>query len=390
VQVTTEFIPAGLSPAQAEQARSLAPEASARNIQAFAIIANSDCRACHSEQTRMVGPSFREISDRYRGQADAAERLAQKIIAGGSGVWGELPMPPHPGLTPVEATTLAQYALSIGQADAAPTRVALQGAFSIPTATTPPGGTSTTRVTQSGSYLLRATYTDRGAPGATPLTTSEAVLLRQPRIAPQDADVISEGTTYAPSSGDPGFVVNKSGAHIGFRGIDLTGIDSIAVGVLTRFYTWSHFIGGTVEVRLDSPTGPMLGSPVRVVPPTIPTGPATRGGGQNAPGPNAQGPNAQGPNAQGPTPTGAPGAPAPGTPQPGQGGGQTPGARANNPSVPTFLGANVEKPVSFPVGGITGTRDVYVVFRNENETNSLFLVVGVDFKPASTPASPRP
>ena len=83
----------------------------------------------------------------------------------------------------------------------------------------------------------------------------------------------------------------------------------------------------------------------------------------------------------------APGAPPPGTPQAGQGGGQTPGARANNPSVPTFLGANVEKPVSFPVGGLTGRRDVYVVFRNESEANSLFLVVGVDFRRSGAPVA---
>lgn len=336
VRVTTELVPSGLLPAQAEQARALAPDASARHLQAFAILGRSDCRACHSEQTRMVGPSFQEVAERYRGQADATERIAEKIIAGGGGAWGATAMPPHPTLTPVEAATLAQYVLSVGQADVRPAAAPLAGTFATPAPPPPPGGNNPARVAQHGSYLLRATYTDRGAPGAAPITSTDVLLLRQPRLVPEDADVISEGTTFAPSRGDPSFVVSRSGAHIGYRQVDLTGIDSIAVRVLTRFYTWSHFIGGTVEVRLDSPDGPLLGAPARVTPPP-------------------------------PLVSGAA------------------GARVDNPSAAVFLGNNLERPVAFPVGGVTGRRDVYVVFRNESarEADALFLVVGVEFRPAA-------
>ena len=355
VQVTTELVPSGLTPPQAERVLELAPDASARHLQAFSILGRSDCRACHSEEARLVGPSFREISERYRTREGAAAYLAEKIVAGGGGVWGPTAMPPHPTLTPVEATTLAQYVLAVAQADAAPARAPLAGTFDTPAPPSPPGGNNPARVAQHGSYLLRATYTDRGAPGAAPITGSDVLLLRQPRISPEDADVISEGTTYAPSRGDPGFVVTRSGAHIGVRQVDLTGIDSIAVGVLTRFYTWSHFIGGTVEVRLDSPDGPLLGAPARITPPAPP--------------------------APRPPPAAPPAAPQAGAPA----GGQMPtGARRpDNPSAPVALGNNLERPVSFPVGGVTGSRDVYVVFRNEaaREADALFLVVGVEFRP---------
>ncbi|MBW3629459.1 MAG: PQQ-dependent sugar dehydrogenase, partial [Gemmatimonadetes bacterium] len=343
VKVTAEFVPSGLTPSQAREARALAPEASARNLQAIAIMAGSDCRACHGEETRMVGPAFREVGQKYRGQPSASEYLARRIIAGGGGVWGTTAMPPHPTLTPVEATTLAEYVLSVGAADLAPRMLPLQGTYTTP-APQEPRGDNPARVTQLGSHLLRATYTDRGANGVAPLTSSDVLLLRQPRLAPEDADVISPGTTFAPSRGDPGFVINRSGAYIGFTGIDLTGIDSVAVGVLTRFYTWSHFIGGTVEVRLDSPTGPLLGAPISVTPPAPPAPPQPPAAGQ-------------------------------------------PPRAPTNPARPMVLGGNLEKPVSFPLVGAIGTRDVYVVFRNPEAgpAASLFLVTGIEFKRGARP-----
>lgn len=355
VAVTTEFVPSGLTPDQVDQVKELAPEAPARHLQAITIMAGSDCRTCHAEQSRIVGPSYLEVADRNRGEAGAAERLAQKIIAGGTGVWGNSPMPPHPSLTPVEATAVAEYVLSVGEADAGSTRVALQGTFAPDVPPAPSSGNNPGRVVQVGSYVMRAAYTDAGAPGAPPITSSDVVLLRQPKLAPEQADVISEGTHYSPSVGDPGFVILRSGAHIGYRGVDLTGVDSIAVGVLTRFYTWSHFIGGTVEVRLDSPSGPLVGEPAAVSPPG---GPSTQA--EIRPGP----------------PPGAP----------------TSRARAPNPRYQTILGANLEKPVLFPVQGIFGERDVFVVFRNGNaaETDALFLVTHVEFRPRSTGPDSNP
>jgi cytochrome c len=348
VAVIGEFVPSGLTPAQAQRARALPPEESARNLQALEIVARSDCRGCPSEEAKLVGPAFRAVADRYRGDTTAVQRLAHKIVTGGSGVWGTVAMPPHPGLTPAEATTLAEYVLSVGATDAAPRRLPLQGTFTTP-APNGTGGTNPVRVEQSGSYLLRASYTDHGANGVEPITATDAILLRQPRLAPQDADTASEGTSYAPSVGDPMFTVNRSGAYIGYRWVDLTGIDSISVGVLTRFYAWTHFVGGTVELRLDSPTGRLLAPPIRVTPPAAPR------------------PNPPPPPAQGGTGGAAQAPPAP-----------------ENPTAPVYLGENLEKPISFPVGGATGLHDLYVVFRNESagEAASLFLVTGVEFRRA--------
>jgi len=60
----------------------------------------------------MVGPSFRDISARYAGQADAVARMTTKIQRGGSGVWGPVPMPANPRLSEADARRLATWSLS--------------------------------------------------------------------------------------------------------------------------------------------------------------------------------------------------------------------------------------------------------------------------------------
>ena len=90
------------------------------------------------------------------------EAVARKIVAGGSGVYGEAPMPPHPGITPAQATLLAQYVLSVADSGAAPRRIPQQGRVT----TTPRAGDGRrARGGELGAYVLRATYTDRGASG---------------------------------------------------------------------------------------------------------------------------------------------------------------------------------------------------------------------------------
>jgi cytochrome c len=70
------------------------------------------CTACHAVDQRVLGPSFREISARYQGDAAAAGRLAEKTRRGGGGAWGEVPMPANPGLSEAESRKLVQWILA--------------------------------------------------------------------------------------------------------------------------------------------------------------------------------------------------------------------------------------------------------------------------------------
>jgi cytochrome c len=69
------------------------------------------CSGCHSLDKRVVGPSFREIAQRYAGDAGAAARLAAKVRSGGQGVWGQVPMPPAAGIAEPDLSKLVQWVL---------------------------------------------------------------------------------------------------------------------------------------------------------------------------------------------------------------------------------------------------------------------------------------
>ena len=77
------------------------------------LIENSDCKTCHNETERTVGPSYVEIAERYPTSEGSVRQLSAKIIAGGSGNWGEVPMTAHPDLTEPDAGDMVRYILSL-------------------------------------------------------------------------------------------------------------------------------------------------------------------------------------------------------------------------------------------------------------------------------------
>ena len=69
------------------------------------------CVACHTLDRRVVGPSFREVAEKFAGDNDAAPRLAKKIREGGSGSWGNVPMPPHPQVPDSDLSQMVSWIL---------------------------------------------------------------------------------------------------------------------------------------------------------------------------------------------------------------------------------------------------------------------------------------
>jgi cytochrome c len=72
-----------------------------------------NCVACHANERKMVGPSYKDIAAKYSADAGADKKLAKRIQTGGAGVWGQMPMPAHPQLSDADALTLARYVLTI-------------------------------------------------------------------------------------------------------------------------------------------------------------------------------------------------------------------------------------------------------------------------------------
>ena len=75
------------------------------------IVANSDCKTCHMIEEKNVGPAWRDVANKYADSANAVAYLSHKIINGGSGVWGQVPMAAHPTMSQEDAEALAKYVL---------------------------------------------------------------------------------------------------------------------------------------------------------------------------------------------------------------------------------------------------------------------------------------
>ena len=72
-----------------------------------------NCLACHQVNQKVIGPSYKEVATKYAGQADAVAKLVPKVIKGGVGVWGAVPMPANPQVNEAEAKQLVQWILSL-------------------------------------------------------------------------------------------------------------------------------------------------------------------------------------------------------------------------------------------------------------------------------------
>jgi cytochrome c len=72
-----------------------------------------NCMACHAIDKKVVGPAYKDVAAKYAGQKDAVDKLTQKVMKGGSGVWGQVPMPANVQVNEAEAKQLVQWVLSL-------------------------------------------------------------------------------------------------------------------------------------------------------------------------------------------------------------------------------------------------------------------------------------
>jgi cytochrome c len=71
-----------------------------------------NCLACHAVATKLVGPAYKDVAAKYAGQKDAEGKLVTKVMKGGSGSWGAVPMPANPQVSEAEAKTLVKWVLA--------------------------------------------------------------------------------------------------------------------------------------------------------------------------------------------------------------------------------------------------------------------------------------
>lgn len=83
------------------------------NTDAEALMKKDGCSACHAIDKKIVGPAYQDVAAKYKGDAGAAAKLEAKVKAGGSGVWGPVPMPPNPQVPAADIKSLVEWILTL-------------------------------------------------------------------------------------------------------------------------------------------------------------------------------------------------------------------------------------------------------------------------------------
>ena len=218
------------------------------------LIAGSDCISCHKEQEKSIGPAYLDIAEKYVTNSGAADMLANKIINGGSGNWGEVAMAAHPDLGATEAKQMAEYILSLSKS-AKPQKSKY-----------PPAGgyTSDSHIGSKtkGTYILTASYTDQGGGEIEGLNAQQTFLLNYPKIEAENFDEGSSQKMQVPAGTVPnldeplGIAIGQKDNYFMFKDLDLTGVKAVK----GRFAVAAGIIqGGEVEFHLGSIEGEMIG-----------------------------------------------------------------------------------------------------------------------------------
>lgn len=93
--------------------QSAAPVASDAIAQGESLVKANDCKTCHHPTNKIIGPAHLEVAKKYEFTEANVKMLADKIIKGGSGVWGQIPMTAHPDISQADAEKMAKYVLSL-------------------------------------------------------------------------------------------------------------------------------------------------------------------------------------------------------------------------------------------------------------------------------------
>jgi cytochrome c len=215
------------------------------------------CLSCHQVDRKSVGPAFTAVAQKHKGDTAATAYLARKIRRGGSGVWGNVMMPPHSQLSEAEASRIAAYVLSLAEKQ---------------TPSLPVRGEYTPDVAPDSAgqavVVLRASYADRGANGAPSASGEKTVVLRAPTMVVAGGDTADGVQKYkGPEVPVEVTIGSRSGAFVAFKQLDLTGVSAIVFSAVAPVPNLNS-VGGKVEVRLDSASGALVGETEVIQPQT--------------------------------------------------------------------------------------------------------------------------
>jgi len=112
-QIGGATAPAAPAATATDTSKSAAAAPAAAGKDGKALIEASDCRTCHHDKDKLIGPAYMDVAKKYPNTDENIKHLASKVIAGGTGVWGQIPMVAHPNITQEDAEAMVKYVLSI-------------------------------------------------------------------------------------------------------------------------------------------------------------------------------------------------------------------------------------------------------------------------------------
>ncbi len=204
----------------------------------YDLIKASDCKACHGIKEKSVGPSYADVSKRYATNEKNIAQLAEKIIKGGNGMWGENAMSAHPQISKADAETMVRFILSLKDQRSYEKRIPVSGELFFQEHLKEPGG----------RYVISASYKDKGQPIVGANTVKENFYFKSAKLSAVSADA-----DYGVAKTSESIArFTTSGAWLAFKQIDMQDLKSLA------FYYDARQIGGELTVRLDALDGDVI------------------------------------------------------------------------------------------------------------------------------------
>lgn len=236
--VSADYV-SGVDLAEADMGHKIMSEA----MTGKSLVQSLTCKTCHKESEASIGPAYTEVAKKYR-ERDR-DYLLNKIKNGGGGVWGETAMPANPDLKSADANALVTYILSLRE-EAKPSLPA-KGSLDATLGKT---------ASPTGALIISATYTDKGGENIKPLTGASSLVL-----SPNAVDLSQAGEfdvfTKMVFDGRHLLMVPSTQGSFSLPAIDLTGIGAVTLMTASQE---PLKVPVSFEIRLDSPTGPVVAS----------------------------------------------------------------------------------------------------------------------------------
>ena len=207
------------------------------------LAATLDCKVCHKENEKSIGPAYKQVAQRYQNDSKAKTYLTNKIIKGGGGVWGETAMAAHPDLKPSDAEMIVDWILGLNKKEEP----------SLPSKGTI---TPTEKDMGRGNIMqITATYTDKGGKGLRPQSGVGNLVLKSPVIS-VDANSSAEKVTIAEFGGRKLAVVTDQTGFLRFNNLNLSNVAALEMNYMMRAVPDFGFV---ISSHVNSADGQLLG-----------------------------------------------------------------------------------------------------------------------------------